>query len=273
MNFPSIVKRINNNVREAAALGLPAMMRHFYGRLDSIADSSSQCRRIHTKFGDVYLRPNDSDNVVMFKIFVDREYDLSKFPQGKIVDSAYRRLLAQGKTPLIVDAGGNIGLAARFFAAQYPDARIVSIEPDRETCGICRKNVENIRNIEVCEAAIGATSGFVTLETERNASWATRSKRSEQGKPVITIADIKARHPDGVLLIVKVDIEGFESDLFSFDTAWVEETTAIIIEPHDWMLPGAGTSRALQRTMMNGDRDMLVMGENLAWIKIQEPAH
>lgn len=267
MNITSMFKRVNNNVQEVAALGLPAMMRHVYRQLDAGAGTAAQCRKIHTKFGQIYLRPGNSDNIVMSKIFVDREYDLDRFPQGKAIRAEYERISTAGKIPLIIDAGGNIGLAARFFALRYPKAKIVSIEPDANSCEICRKNAEEYENIEVLEAAIGAASGFVSLETEANAAWATRTKRSEQGRPIITVAEIKSRYPNSELLIVKIDIEGFESDLFSLNTEWVDEPTAVIIEPHDWMMPGAGTSKALQRVMMNGDRELIIIGENLAWIR------
>lgn len=268
MDFGSLVKRLNNNVQEAKVLGLSVMMRHVY-RSNALSGGANGCRKIDTKIGPVFLRPHDSDNIVLTKIFVDREYDLDRIPQGARIRATYERILAEGKTPLIVDAGANIGLAARFFAMAYPRARIVSVEPDPSNCAVCRRNVEGFPNIEVIEAAIGAESGFVALESETNASWATRTQRAEQGQPVVTIADICARHPGSELLVVKIDIEGFESDLFSSNTEWADQAGAIIIEPHDWMMPGAGTSTTLQRTMMRGDRELLILGENLAWIKVQ----
>ena len=84
---------------------------------------------------------------------------------------------------------------------------------------------------------------------------------------MITVSEINDRHANSQILIVKIDIEGFESDLFSSNLDWIDETTAIVIEPHDWMIPGAGTSRTLQQAVMRGDRELLILGENLALVK------
>lgn len=267
MNFGSLVKRINNNVQEVKALGSSVMMRHVYRNYPSANKTGSNYIQLNTRFGRMYLRPTDSDNIVMSKIFVDREYDLDKLPQGARIRAVYESILSMGKTPLIVDAGGNIGLAARFFALAYPRAHVVSIEPDPNNCVVARKNAEGFTNIEVIEAAIGSKAGYVSLQVENNASWATRTERSEHGTPVVTVGEIKNRHANSQILIVKIDIEGFESDLFSSNLDWIDETTAIVIEPHDWMIPGAGTSRTLQQAVMQGDREILILGENLALVK------
>lgn len=50
------------------------------------------------------------------------------------------------------------------------------------------------------------------------------------------------------------------------------ETVAVIVELHDWMLPGEGTSRTVQQAMLGQDRDLLVSGENLVWIKADSKA-
>jgi len=56
-------------------------------------------------------------------------------------------LCNEDKVPLIIDAG----FAARFFAIAYPQARILSVEPDHANAAICRMNTsepdpECIRN-------------------------------------------------------------------------------------------------------------------------------
>ncbi len=55
--------------------------------------------------------------------------------------------------------------------------------------------------------------------------------------------DLVATIADGRLFIVKIDIEGFERDLFDRNIDWVDQAAAIIVEPHDRMLHGAGTRR------------------------------
>lgn len=226
---------------------------------------------VKTRFGTFFVRRSETDMQVLRQIFVRREYDLDRFPQGEWVRSAYEDALRRGKHPLIIDAGGNAGFAARFFARAYPRARIISVEPDPANAAICRANVEGLPQIEVVEAAIGSQPGHVAIEHNDGHAWATRTHRADSGVSLVTVGELQSRVGNSELLIVKVDIEGFELDLFSDATEWIGQTCAVIAEPHDWMLPGAGSSRTLQHAMLPQDRDMLISGENLIWFKRREP--
>jgi hypothetical protein len=98
-------------------------------------------------------------------------------------------------------------------------------------------------------------------------SWGARTSRSNTGVRVLTVDDALAMVPNGVLLIVKIDIEGFEQELFSENTEWIDRTTMIIIEPHDWLMPGGRTSRTLQKAMGWRDFDMILDGENIVYVR------
>ena len=62
----------------------------------------------------------------------------------------------------------------------------------------------------------------------------------------LSISDILSRYPENrfALLLVKVDIEGFERDLFADNLDWIDATPLLVIELHDWMIPGRANSRA-----------------------------
>ncbi|WP_342353833.1 hypothetical protein [Methylobacterium dankookense] len=60
---------------------------------------------------------------------------------------------------------------------------------------------------------------------------------------------LQEKGPNASLLLVKIDIEGFESELFASNTEWVDKAFAIIIEIHDDRLPGQHSSRAMQRAL------------------------
>ena len=55
-----------------------------------------------------------------------------------------------------------------------------------------------------------------------------------------TLSDILAQMNDTEPFIVKIDIEGFEADLFSTNTEWVDRTPVIIAELHDWFIANSG---------------------------------
>ena len=69
------------------------------------------------------------------------------------------------------------------------------------------------------------------------------------------------------LFIVKIDNEGFESDVFAGDATWLSDAALVYLEPHNWMLPGQKTSRNFQREMANHDFEIFIKGENLIHVR------
>jgi hypothetical protein len=72
---------------------------------------------------------------------------------------------------------------------------------------------------------------------------------------------------EGEPFIAKVDIEGFEADLFSDNTDWIAKTFVVFIEPHYWMMPERGTSRSFQAAMGREDFEIYLAGEMLTYIR------
>jgi hypothetical protein len=62
---------------------------------------------------------------------------------------------------------------------------------------------------------------------------------------------------------VKIDIEGFEEELFSKNTEWVDKFPLLVIELHDWMLPRDRTSAHFLTLIATLDRDFVYIGENV----------
>jgi len=82
--------------------------------------------------------------------------------------------------------------------------------------------------------------------------------------PRVTINDIFNSHSGQHFpYIVKVDIEGAESDLFSGNTEWVARTPLVIVELHDWLLPKSGTSRSFLECISKLDRDFVQQHEDI----------
>ena len=219
--------------------------------------------RARTRYGPLFFRPADSDLMTFWQTLGAREYDLRHFPQYATVKRAYDQTLERGRTPVIIDAGANIGAASVWFSTEFPAARIFAVEPDPANAHLCRLNTKG-RNVEVIEAAIGARPGSVSL-VAADASWATQTVRGGD-VPIVTMASLLERAPGADFLLAKIDIEGFESDLFAEETGWLDQVTALIIEPHDWMLPGQGSSHAF-RAAVGPEFDMLLSGENLVFVR------
>lgn len=220
------------------------------------------------KHGPVIIRRGDSDLDVVRQVFQDQEYFVTSGGMAQRLQARYQEILAAGDVPVIVDAGANIGAASIWFASLFPEAAICAVEPDHDNVEILRRNVAGNRRVTVVEAAIGGTEGFVAVKKGgEEGSWAVQTERSDGGCPIVTINQVIAKFPRGVPLIVKIDIEGFEEDVFSGNLEWLDSTYSLFIEPHDWMLPGRYTSRTFQKAMGIRDFEILLRGENLIYVR------
>jgi FkbM family methyltransferase len=164
----------------------------------------------------------------------------------------------------------NNGVSARWFAQQFPKAAVAAIEPDAGNCELLRENTLQQPNVTLFRAAIGGSTGEATLKGAGGPAWAIQTEREGTGErvPIVTVTEIAAWFGDHYrLLIVKVDIEGFEADLFSRNLEWLDDLPGLIIEPHDRLFPGEFTSLPLQRAMADRRFEMLIHGENLVYIQ------
>jgi FkbM family methyltransferase len=253
------IEWLSDNVQDALCFGPAFAMRHFSHHVIK-ADHP-----VTIAGARVVLRRGSRDAVVFRSIFRDGDWNFEKFPQAQRVMAAYHLLLAEGKVPVIIDAGANVGAASLWFAAQFPRAKIIAVEPDPDNAAACRQNTMDCETIHVVEAAIGSTSGQVALCNPASSSVAVQTTRSPGGPvPILTVAQLCG---EDQLFILKADIEGFEADLFSANTGWVEDAAMIMVETHDWMMPGRFTSRNMQNVMAQHPFEVLLSGENLIYVR------
>lgn len=212
-----------------------------------------------------YFRPGSiGDQGVIQQIFHSADYQIAP-------DARYQTLVRYmnsganvGKRPLVIDAGANIGASSVYFALQYSTGRIIAVEPERGNAELARRNCEGLE-VVVHEAAIGAESGTAFLSDPGHSDWGFRvSEIGEHAVPVITVREIlrDAEKAGYFPLVCKIDIEGGEAGLFAKNYAWVDSFALIIIELHDWMLPGEGNSRNFLRAISAHDFDLTWRGEN-----------
>jgi FkbM family methyltransferase len=236
--------------------------------LKRFTPGNSPITRVRMKgVGHIHLRLGDSDFAAFKQVFAGREYDLRVVRRASSrVAERYRAILDAGRVPVIIDAGANVGAASLWFARTFPDARVVAVEPDPENARILRLNVAGESRISVLEAAIAGEPGRVSL-AGNGMSWAVQTVRSDNGElPAVTMAESVGSVQNGELFIAKIDIEGFESDLFAGDQDWIDRATVIIVEPHDWLFPGRATSKTFQSAMGKRNFELFISGENLVYV-------
>ena len=213
----------------------------------------------------ICVRPRQSDFDTLRQIFRDQDYKLPHHVSKRVLGE-YERIIANGMVPVILDAGANIGAASIWFKIQFPNAAIIAIEPDPASALVARRNIAGLKDVILLEAAIGGTPGFVSMAPAKHA-WAVKTERATDGCTIVTVDEATGHFPSGRLLLAKIDIEGFESDLFSGDLRWMDDVFAVIIEPHDWMMPGKGSSRSFQAAFGNRDFEIFSRGENLIYLR------
>jgi FkbM family methyltransferase len=218
--------------------------------------SASRSVSVPTIAHIITLRGATSDVRTFHQIFTDEEYNLKLdfYPQN------------------IIDAGANIGLAAVYFANKYPQSKIVSIEPEAANYNLLATNVKHYAGVyplnkalsniqetlQVVDIGLG-NWGFTTTKTQSNESSVSNSIET------ITIPQLMKQYNFAYLDIVKIDIEGYEKELFESNfEEWLPKTRCLIIELHDWTKKGCSTS--FFKCISKYDFSCAMQGENLVFV-------
>jgi FkbM family methyltransferase len=221
------------------------------------------------RFRSFEHRDSPADLGVFEQIFVAQDYSLGRLRRGREIIENYDAIIASGRTPIIVDAGANIGASVVYWALHFPAARILAIEPNPANFRLLKKNTEGL-NVVLHEAAIGSFDGSASLIDPGEGEWGYRTSRNDTGSLMaLSMTGLLERHAaeNCKNFLVKIDIEGAEADLFASHTDWVDSFDLQIIELHDWLMPKQGTSRNFLRCIAGLDRDFVHIGENIFSIK------
>jgi FkbM family methyltransferase len=210
----------------------------------------------------IYLRKDQSDPFIFEQIFCEQQYNLAELTDYKV--------LSENKVKWIIDAGANIGLAAIYFSEKYPNARIISIEPNVENFALLQKNTTNYKNVICLNAALWYQNEDLHISNmdEKSAGFMIESKTDSVVEIIksVTITQLIDQYNIEEISILKIDIEGSEKELFeNGSSAWLPKCHCVITELHDWLKPG--TSQVFFREMSNYNWITYVKGENIFCLK------
>ena len=203
------------------------------------------------------------DRGIVHQIFGEQQY----FLRHEWIDSVHKK---SGINPasdpfLIVDIGGHIGLSALYFSIVFPQAKIVALEPSLRNFRLAQRNIKG-RGIDFRNVAVASVSGRAEIINPGATGEAFKAELVETGgveavtvQSILDSVDLSQYPP----LIIKIDIEGGEAELFSQKTEWVERFPLLIIEPHDYFLTDQGSSAGLQASLLGKGKNIVISGENL----------
>jgi FkbM family methyltransferase len=214
-------------------------------------------------------RWNASDRMAVDQCFAESQYDVPWGAHGEFAAQTYREIVDSGKTPLIVDCGANIGASVLWFSARYPEAHIVGIEPAPDNFALLRRNCSSL-NTDLRRAGIGGADGIAYLSQKFGGEMGYRVIDDDKGieVPILSLETLMASKPAHTYtpFLLKVDIEGAEKSMFTGSAAVLDRFPIIIMEPHDWMLPGQQTSVEFFRFHAQSGREFCMRNENVVSI-------
>ena len=219
---------------------------------------------------EFFHRDTKADKGVMQQIFANQDYSFERLRRVSELHAIYEKCVQDGQTPLILDAGANIGASVVYWSLTFPRAHITAWEPESGNFEMLKLNSVGL-NVDLRFCAIGSVSGSMELIDPGEGEWGYRTVPGTSGKtvPVDGISTVVASKLAAGYspFIVKIDIEGGEDELFSRDTEWVDHFPVLIIELHDWLLPRSASSGNFLRCIAHRNRDFVHIGENIFSLK------
>jgi hypothetical protein len=197
----------------------------------------------------IFVRPMDSDLFVAAEVFGRLAYRLRPDTMARLNDLAHSWRNA-GDVPVIIDGGANVGYASLYFAACFPDALVVAIEPDPASFALLCRNVAQFQNIPtfvLSTGRYGVTRGASPSNTKHQA----HGPLAQLMAGICPLGDSKHSWP-------KFPRQGF---LFSNSTSRVPSVRyvrhhpkwcvlhCVMIEPHDFYVPAQRVSRPFTKRL------------------------
>ena len=233
-----------------------------YARRFGVRAALSTYRRLWSDGGDVQeisvpglpdsvaIRSGTADASTFEKMFVWNDYDL-EYPDG---------------VRTVIDAGANIGLSAVFFANRFPDATIVAIEPERQNFELLRRNTVGYPRVIPLHAALWSedTTLHLANPTDRVDSYRFDPSTGEQPVPAFSVASILDRFGMAAADVLKIDIEGGETAVFTRGGAWIDRVRMFVVELHGAEAEAAftaATSRLDARRYRRGENEIVIVEE------------
>jgi len=148
--------------------------------------------------------------------------------------------------PRIIDGGGGVGLATHYFKKTYPDATVLTFEPDPRIADLLRRNVETngLDGVRIVTAALsgrdesaafrpdGADGGRLIGPDHRTDPDDTIALHAQIHVSTVRLSDFV----DGPIDFLKLNIEGAEWEVLSDmeQTGKLALMNELVVEYHGW---------------------------------------
>lgn len=186
-------------------------------------------------------------------------------------------LLPPDTEGLIVDGGGYIGTAALRLALAFPNATVVTIEPSSGNIEVLRRNVQDVPNIRVVQAAIAPQAGYAELKNIGTAEWGFSLLSAPGGRGVtidrvrtVDLRSLMIEQGEDEIVLLKLDIEGAEAGVLAASQDWLPATRVMVAELHEWLVPGVD---GIFAAATSDRRNISLAGEKVMSIRKDQQPH
>jgi FkbM family methyltransferase len=214
---------------------------------------------IKWKGRQLHLRKGTTDFKVFRSIMVFGQYNINRITSKQV--------------ETIVDLGSNIGFSVLHFKSKYPNARIIAVEPEKKNFELLKKNVEPFGDVHCLNYAVWHTNKNLGIYDSGLGEYGYRvvegNDKQVGSTATITMNEIIEQFNVQTIDILKIDIEGAEKELFSYNfESWLPKVRCIVIELHDLYRPGCAT--AFFKAISSRQFNMFCKGEDIV-ITFNEP--
>jgi FkbM family methyltransferase len=158
---------------------------------------------------DIFYRPGTSDATIIYEV-------LFRPPGTYWMPDALN-------PSIVLDIGGNIGVASRFLARRFPQAQIFAFEPAPENFDLLLKNTSGCRNVKGFPIALGKTNDLQEIYTSSNPKnyggysfFENEANRFvKRSVPIRNAGDFLKDMGISKVDIIKIDTEGAEYDILT----------------------------------------------------------
>lgn len=199
-----------------------------------------------------HIRKHSSDFKVFKAVAVFEQYNISKITSKNV------------KT--IVDLGSNIGFSVMHFKSKFPNARVIAVEPEKSNYDQLVKNVKTYKSVDCLQNAIWYSQKNLGIFDSGLGEYGFRVVDGNQklvgSVDAITMDDIINKYKLQTIDILKIDIEGAEKELFTYNyESWLPKVRCIVIELHDSYRPGCAT--AFFKAISSREFEIFCKGEDI----------
>lgn len=180
----------------------------------------------------------------------------------------------------IIDCGANIGLFSVLYALNFPNKKIIAIEPEKDNYHLLRKNTKDLKNVECLQMAIWYRDSKVKVYPSRvrmeisntysEGAWYVGETdiKDKEGIQAIGVSTLVRKYNIGNFFM-KMDIEGAEHEIFTCNNySWLQGCKVMIIETHErFRLEYKIDNEVAQTLGQYGLYKIRTIGENKVYIK------